>query len=162
MSVAPAATAPRRERLEPYRLLFPLGAVLGMLGTLVWILSALDRIPWPGPLHHLLMIEGFETCFIVGFLLTAMPGFLHADRCHPLELALALLFALGAGGCALAQRFDGAQLFFALALIVVLAAGVRRVRAARHKIHKRQHVLVRYRADDPSVNTLHPGIWQDL
>lgn len=38
----------------------------------------------------------------------------------------------------------------------------KRVLAARHKMHIRQHVLVRYRSDDPSVNKLDRSVWQEL
>ncbi len=38
----------------------------------------------------------------------------------------------------------------------------RRVVAARHKIHARQRVVVRYRADDPSVNRLDRSAWDGL
>lgn len=38
----------------------------------------------------------------------------------------------------------------------------RRVRAARHNIRVRHQVIVRYRPDDPSVNTLDHRIWQSL
>jgi len=38
----------------------------------------------------------------------------------------------------------------------------RRVTAARHKIHGHQHVLVRYRADDPSVNRVDQSAWEGL
>lgn len=38
----------------------------------------------------------------------------------------------------------------------------RRVAAARHKIHIRQRVLVRYRVDDASVNQLDSSIWRKL
>ena len=37
-----------------------------------------------------------------------------------------------------------------------------RVVAARHKIHIRQRVPVRYRADDRSVNRLDRSVWQQL
>ena len=38
----------------------------------------------------------------------------------------------------------------------------RRVAAARHKIHTRQHVQVRYRRDDPSINRLSRSVWRSL
>jgi hypothetical protein len=38
----------------------------------------------------------------------------------------------------------------------------RRIRAAKHNIHHRQRVMVRYRPDNPSVNKLDPRIWRSL
>ncbi len=37
-----------------------------------------------------------------------------------------------------------------------------RVAAARDKFHEGQTVLIRYRRDDPSVNTLDRSVWADL
>jgi hypothetical protein len=36
----------------------------------------------------------------------------------------------------------------------------KRVVAARHKLHRGQHVIVRYRPDDPSVNRLDRSVWR--
>ena len=38
----------------------------------------------------------------------------------------------------------------------------RRVLEARHNVHVHQQVLVRYRADDPSVSKLDRCVWQNL
>jgi hypothetical protein len=38
----------------------------------------------------------------------------------------------------------------------------KRVLAARHNVHVHQQVLVRYRADDPSVSKLDRRMWQNL
>lgn len=67
----------RRKRvatLEPYRLFFPVGVGLGLLGVSVWLLY----VVWPGVApssngHVGLMIQGFAFCFIAGFALTAVP-----------------------------------------------------------------------------------------
>src|SRR4030065_420050 len=73
--------------MEPYRLLFPLGVAYAIAGALVWTVAALGWMPYPGPLHRALMIQGFEQSFVVGFLLTALPGLTHSERCRPAELA---------------------------------------------------------------------------
>ena len=39
-----------------------------------------------------------------------------------------------------------------------LFSEIKRVAAARRKVHRRQKVRVRYRPDDPSVNTLDGGV----
>jgi len=72
-------------------LLFPLGTALGLLGVLLWpayvwgIWSA-----YPGPLHARIMIGGFLSCFVFGFLGTAFPRLIGAPR-----LKLAETVALG-------------------------------------------------------------------
>lgn len=59
MTAAPA-------RLDPYRPLFLVGLGYAGAGTLVWLLAAMDLIPYPGLLHRTLMIEGFQQSFIAG------------------------------------------------------------------------------------------------
>ncbi len=114
-------------KIEPYRVLFPIGVVYGLIGALLWLVHATGHLYYPGPLHRALMIQGFELCFVVGFLLTALPGFLHAEKCHPLELALATLFVLGFGALALAREMAAAEACFLLTVLVLVVAAVRRV-----------------------------------
>lgn len=66
-----------------------------------------------------------------------------------LRLCVAYEFSVGNDGPYTGESF-WAPIFF----------GNRRVVAARHKIHVRQRVLVRYRADDPSVNRLDRSVWE--
>ena len=114
--------------IEPYRVLFPLGAAIGLAGTLPWITFAAGAGAWPGMLHATLMIQGFELCFVAGFLLTAMPSFTHGEKCRPGELwavvagaiAFTLLHAAGIEGWA--------QLCFAATLAVTAFAILRRTR----------------------------------
>jgi uncharacterized protein involved in response to NO len=59
---------------EPFRLLFPLGAAIGIAGVLMWPLFVWNFTKtYPGLNHSRIMIEGFLTCFVVGFLGTALP-----------------------------------------------------------------------------------------
>jgi len=76
--------------IAPYRVLFPIGAALALIGVAPWALYALGLAPWPGPLHRALMIRCFEQSFVLGFMLTAMPGLTHAERCRPAELGIAV------------------------------------------------------------------------
>ncbi|CAF0703082.1 NnrS family protein [Candidatus Methylacidithermus pantelleriae] len=63
---------------EPFRILFPLGIILGAAGVAVWPLFFLYGIVWaPPPISHpRILIEGFVGSFILGFLGTAMPRLL--------------------------------------------------------------------------------------
>lgn len=69
-----------RAAIEPYRVLFPLGAALAIAGVAPWLALAAGAAQWPGRLHAGLMMEGFELSFIAGFLLTAMPAFTHGAK----------------------------------------------------------------------------------
>lgn len=63
-------------KVEPYRLFFPVGWILGLAGGLIWL-------PWlfnitdvyPGPHHPDLMIGGFLMTYSLGFITTALPHF---------------------------------------------------------------------------------------
>jgi uncharacterized protein involved in response to NO len=119
--------APRSAPREPYRVLFPLGVVYALIGAGAWPVAALAPIAYPGPLHVTLMVQGFEQCFVLGFLLTAMPAFTHGPKCHPLELAGALAAMLGFGAAALAGATAAAHGAFLASLVLIAIAGARRV-----------------------------------
>src|SRR5262249_6882708 len=113
---------------DPYRLLFPIGIAAGLIGAGVWPLHALGALPWPGPLHRALMMPGFETAFVIGFLLTSMPAFTHGPRCRPLELAtatVAMMTAVIAPLLGLAAVAEAASLAALGTVVVALASRVR-------------------------------------
>lgn len=114
--------------LEPYRVLFPLGAGFAIAGVLPWIAAGLGGAPWPGTLHAGLMIQGFELCFVTGFLLTAMPAFTHGAKCRGWELAGAVVLALAYGLLHAFGQAAAAGAAFALALAFTMTAVARRVR----------------------------------
>jgi uncharacterized protein involved in response to NO len=92
--VRPAAPATDRHAAEPYRLLFPVGILAAVAGLAPWVVYALSlapwwpagaAVPWPGAAHAALLVQGFESAFVCGFLLTAMPAFTHGPRCRVAE-----------------------------------------------------------------------------
>jgi len=113
---------------EPFRLLFPLGAALGIFGVLMWPLYIWKvTTVFPGQIHPRIMIEGFLTSFVVGFLGTALPRLLGAPR---MALGETLGFAVALVGLsflhATGRVFWGDQVFF---LTVLLLAGLLGTRA---------------------------------
>ena len=61
---------------DPFRVFFPAGLVYGLWGVGAWLAFSLDLLKgYPGVLHTSLLLGGFELCFIVGFLMTAVPRF---------------------------------------------------------------------------------------
>jgi uncharacterized protein involved in response to NO len=121
--VAPKEVS-KRSVPAPYQLLFPLGVAYAIVAALVWPLHALGWIAYPAPLHWTLMVQGFLHCFILGFLLTALPSFLHADRVRPWEIAvvaaaMAAFGALAVGGALVAAQAAYLVTFAALAAIVI-------------------------------------------
>lgn len=122
---------PPRPFPDPYRLLFPLGVAFALWGVAVWPLAAAGLIPYPAPLHRALMLQGFEMCFVLGFLLTAMPGFTGGQRFKPFEMviaftAMALLFVATAAGA-----FISAAACFAFAVAWIAVAVLRRLLVKR-------------------------------
>ncbi|QSR88494.1 NnrS family protein [Methylacidiphilum caldifontis] len=76
---------------EPYRLLFPLGLLLAILGVSLWPLNQLSLYSVsPSIAHPRIMIQGFVNAFILGFLGTAFPRLLES---RPLTKKQSWLFA---------------------------------------------------------------------
>lgn len=113
--------------MDPYRLFFPLGAIYAMAGTALWIAAALGGTPYPAELHRVLMIQGFEHCFVTGFLLTALPGLTHSEKARPAEIAAALAPLALFGVLALAERRIEAQILWLVSLAVLALAALRRL-----------------------------------
>lgn len=66
---------------EPYRLLFPLGTALGVIGVLLWVSYLLKwQEAYPGIMHARIMIQGFLGAFAFGFLGTAFPRLTETPR----------------------------------------------------------------------------------
>jgi len=75
----------------------------------------------------------------------------HARGPDSLRLAVAYQFSIGGDG-----PYTGESLWHPV------FCEIRRVRAAKRKLRVHQHVLVRYRPDDPSVNRLDRREWRRL
>ncbi len=111
----------------PYRLLFPAGIAYAILATLVWPLHAIGWIAYPATLHYTLMIQGFLHSFILGFLMTALPAFLHAEKARPGETALVFGSMVAFGIFSLGGVFEAAQAAYLLSIAIVIVAAARRL-----------------------------------
>jgi uncharacterized protein involved in response to NO len=114
----------------PYRVLFPIGLANSILAAILWPLHAMGLVAWPGIAHQILMILGFEQCFVFGFLLTAMPAFTGGPPCRPLELVVPVAAVLGIDGLVLAGFMPGAFAAWLVGIVSLLVALVRRVARA--------------------------------
>jgi uncharacterized protein involved in response to NO len=115
------------KRLDPYRLLFPIGLTYGILGAGLWPLHALGILAYPGIAHRRLMIQGFEQCFVLGFLLTAMPGITKGPPCHPVELVVAVGAAVSFGIAVALGAWQLSAVAFAASMILLIVAIARRL-----------------------------------
>ncbi|HMP76131.1 MAG TPA: NnrS family protein [Kiritimatiellia bacterium] len=127
--------APARVRwrdAEPYRLLFLLGAWLGVAAVALWPLFVYGAIKtYPGVAHARVMIEGFAACFVLGFLGTALPHMLEAPRFTFAEVLVLLAGLFGASALHFAALHPAGDMVFAATLLFFIAgAGWR---AARRK-----------------------------
>lgn len=84
---------------EPFRIFFPAGALLGLIGVSLWVLYYLGAgVPYPNVAHARLMIEGMMASFIFGFLGTAGPRLTSAPHFSLAEIAIVFTFDLLAAG----------------------------------------------------------------
>ncbi|NJO54100.1 MAG: NnrS family protein [Bacteroidales bacterium] len=83
---------------EPFRLLFPVGVLLGLYGVAMWPLHIwAGAAMYPGQFHARIMIQGFLSAFVIGFLGTALPRLLETPK---VRLGESLAYALGLCGAA--------------------------------------------------------------
>lgn len=78
----------------PYKILFCIGILYGLLGTWCWIFVRLGWMPYPLFKHAEWMVLGFLLSFATGFLMTAIPRFLNAPVCELWELVAASVLAI--------------------------------------------------------------------
>lgn len=106
---------------EPFRLLFPIGLVLGIVGVAIWPLFVVGWWPvYPAIAHPRIMIEGFLTAFVIGFLGTALPRLLEVRRISLRETLLAAALLIGVTLLHLLDQTLAADFTF----IVTLALGI--------------------------------------
>jgi uncharacterized protein involved in response to NO len=118
---------------DPFRLFFPLGWALGLLGVALWVPFAW-REDWdyPGGFHVVLMSRGFLSSFILGFLMTAIPRFTETQVARSWEVGLGLMSVLAAVSAAPSGKTPATHLI-ALAQIAVLILFIgRRFRKRRN------------------------------
>jgi uncharacterized protein involved in response to NO len=84
---------------EPFRIFFPAGATLGIVGVSLWMLYYLGAgVPYPSVAHARLMIEGLMASFIFGFLGTAGPRLTSAPHFSATEIGTVFSLDLLAAG----------------------------------------------------------------
>jgi uncharacterized protein involved in response to NO len=103
---------------EPFRVFFPIGALLALFGVLLWPLYYAGAIAaYPSILHARLMIEGFMASFIIGFLGTAGPRITSAPYFSRAELLTLFTLDLFAAGLHFGASHRAADFLFACCLV---------------------------------------------
>ena len=117
---------------EPFRLLFLVGLLLGVIGVSLWPLHVWGVLEgYPAIPHQRVMIEGFLTAFVIGFLGTAMPRLLEVP---PMRLGQTFGFAgllLLLGGLQLAGETAAGDGVFILTMLLLLGWLISRFRLRR-------------------------------
>lgn len=114
---------------EPFRIFFPTGAVLGLIGVSLWALYYLGAgVPYPNVTHARLMIEGLMASFIFGFLGTAGPRLTSASPFSPAEIAIVFTFDLLAAGAHTGGAHRLGDICFVLCLFLFARMLLRRFR----------------------------------
>ncbi len=118
-------------RREPYRVLFPLGAVLGFAGVSHWLLHALGVLEDFRPVFHTVtQIQGFLMCFALGFLLTMVPRRTGSRPPSAFELGAAVFAPPLVVGLAWFEAYRAAQVVWISLALVVVRFAVRRFLSA--------------------------------
>ena len=104
---------------EPFRIFFPIGAVLALIGVSLWPLYYAGAVTdYPSILHARLMIEGFMASFIIGFLGTAGPRITSAPHFTQTEVLILVTLDLFAAGLHFGGSHRAADFLFAFGLAV--------------------------------------------
>ncbi len=115
-----------KEVKDPFRIFFPLGAVLGAVGVGPWVLHIFQSAGYPLEFHRSLMMNGFMLSFVCGFLMTAIPRFTATGFARVSEVFTAMVLILLAGFFAAVDRVGWHYLAAAGALITLIFFAVRR------------------------------------
>jgi uncharacterized protein involved in response to NO len=114
---------------EPFRIFFPVGVLLGVVGVSLWVLFYLGvGIPYPNVAHARLMIEGFMASFIFGFLGTAGPRITSAPHFSLSEVATIFTLDLLAAGAHTGGAHRLGDICFAICLLFFARSLAKRFR----------------------------------
>lgn len=115
---------------EPYRLLFPLGCLAALTGVGYWILFALKVVSAYMPAAHAsIQMQVFVHCFILGFLMTAMPRLTGTVSAQPGEVLHMALCVIGQVYLLLSRQVFAAHVLFGWTLIALVIFVVQRVQS---------------------------------
>ena len=81
---------------EPYRFFFPLGILMGAIGVGHWLMYSIGWLKtYSSEFHSSIQMETYMACFVIGFLLTAMPRFAQANHATKREFFLFAFLMIG-------------------------------------------------------------------
>jgi uncharacterized protein involved in response to NO len=111
--------------------MFPLGLVLAWGGVLHWLLHATGLLPDYRPVFHsIAQIQGFMTCFAVGFLFTAIPRRTGTPEPAVWEMIAGIALPAGTTLAAWHERLALTQVLWVGLVGVLMAFALRRFTSA--------------------------------
>ncbi|MEO6954388.1 MAG: NnrS family protein [Polyangia bacterium] len=123
-------------RREPFRILFPLGAVLAWIAVLPWMLFGTGFIrAWLGTYHALTMTQGFLIAMVLGFLGTLLPRRTGCAPFSTLELGICVVGLVAVPIGLVTGRLVGAELAYLVVLVTLIQFAVRRVPGGKRPPH---------------------------
>jgi len=112
---------------EPFRIFFPLGAVLGWIGVGQWLLYTAGLSSTYSCLRHgLVQMQAFMMSFAIGFLFTALPRRTSSPAASRSELAAAAGCLLLTTAALVDDRWIPGQIGYLGLLLLLAAFGARR------------------------------------
>ncbi|MEM7245654.1 MAG: NnrS family protein [Acidobacteriota bacterium] len=112
---------------RPYKLLFPVGAVLGAVGVGHWLVYTLGlQEGYSGDAHALVQVQGFLMAFAAGFLLTMIPRRTGTPPVGTVTVVASAVLVVLSAGAATLEKWTIAHLSFAATLLVLLGVVGRR------------------------------------
>lgn len=113
---------------DPFRLFFPLGIFFLLAGVFIWVPRIWDAENYPVILHRTLVLNGFVTAFIGGFLFTAVPRFSQTDFATKGEVSLLLGLILSGIVAGWFELEKGVSVFSGATALFILFFLLRRIR----------------------------------
>jgi uncharacterized protein involved in response to NO len=118
-------------RREPYRIFFPLGALLTWAAVSHWLLLALRFTDtYLSIFHAMTQVQGFLTCYAVGFLFTFIPRRTGTSPPAPWQMAVAIAAPVMTSALAFTEHWAASQLPWIILLLTVVGFAARRARSA--------------------------------
>ncbi len=111
---------------DPFRIFFPLGAILALCGLAPWLGHFFGYIGYPRTLHELLMMNGFLLSFVCGFLMTAIPRFTGANYATRYEIVTVLTMIITSAFVAFSRLQSVNYLLSSFAIIFLASFAIRR------------------------------------
>ncbi len=119
-------------RSEPYRLFFPLGWLLAWAGVSHWLLLALGLDgAYRSIFHAMAQVQGFLTCYALGFLLTFVPRRTQTPPPSTLLVAVLVVCPILTTVFAFLSLWSWSQLPWLTVLVLMTAFAARRMAVQR-------------------------------